>query len=132
MPTAEIPVVSMSDIAFLLIVFFLCATQFMQRGMRLDMPRAEKEQKQAQEKTVTVTIAGKDSIMLNNNSIKMEQLVPLLDKELEGKETPEERAVVVRCVNQATYELFVEVIDAIKLVRATPVLEIEEKKGGGS
>lgn len=132
-PAADIPCVSMSDVAFLLLIFFLSATQFMKKGMDLDVPSRDTE-KQAPEdqKTTTVTIIGQDKVLLNESDLPKENLLPELKKIMDkaDKKDPNARAVVVKFANAAAYGLFVEVVDTIKLVEGIPVLELEEEKAG--
>lgn len=59
---AEIPTSSMSDIAFLLIIFFMATTKFdVKEGIRIVLPQASQEQTQ---QTQTVTLTEKEMTRL--------------------------------------------------------------------
>lgn len=84
---AEIPNASMSDIAFLLIVFFMSTTKFdIQEGVKVQLNKAESVEKQEQTQEIELTEDKMTRIeILDSGLIKINNLEPRLysDDELD-------------------------------------------------
>lgn len=129
---AEIPTSSMADIAFLLIVFFLVTTTMNQdKGLSLHLPPVA-ETKEVREKNIcNVWINAQDQIAF----FESEQLtvVPLgnLRAGIEQRLAANDKLIVsLKAERGATYRMFVEVLDELKLAGATRI-SIAEPEGGG-
>ena len=119
----EIPTASMADIAFLLIVFFLVTTTMNQdKGLSLHLPPVG-ETKEVQEKNIlNVWINARDQVAFFEN----DQLTPVLFDELknriEGRLRANDKLIVsLKTERGATYRTFVDVLDELKLARATKI-----------
>ena len=128
--TAEIPTASMADIAFLLIVFFLVTTTMNQdKGLSLHLPPVA-ETKEVREKNIcNVWINAQDQIAFFEN----EQLtmVPLqnLRAGIEQRLAANDKLIVsLKAERQASYRIFVDVLDELKLSGATRI-SIAEPEG---
>ena len=128
--TAEIPTASMADIAFLLIVFFLVTTTMNQdKGLSLHLPPVA-ETKEVREKNIcNVWINAQDQIAFFEN----EQLtmVPLqnLRAGIEQRLAANDKLIVSRkAERQASYRIFVDVLDELKLSGAKRI-SIAEPEG---
>ena len=128
--TAEIPTASMADIAFLLIVFFLVTTTMNQdKGLSLHLPPVA-ETKEVREKNIcNVWINAQDQIAFFEN----EQLtiVPLqnLRASIEQRLAANDKLIVsLKAERQASYRIFVDVLDELKLSGATRI-SIAEPEG---
>ncbi|MEE2831350.1 MAG: biopolymer transporter ExbD [Candidatus Latescibacterota bacterium] len=128
--TAEIPTASMADIAFLLIVFFLVTTTMNQdKGLSLHLPPVA-ETKEVREKNIcNVWINAQDQIAFFEN----EQLtmVPLqnLRAGIEQRLAANDKLIVsLKAERQASYRIFVDVLDELKLSGAKRI-SIAEPEG---
>ncbi len=128
--TAEIPTASMADIAFLLIVFFLVTTTMNQdKGLSLHLPPVA-ETKEVREKNIcNVWINAQDQIAFFEN----EQLtmVPLqnLRAGVEQRLAANDKLIVsLKAERQASYRIFVDVLDELKLSGAKRI-SIAEPEG---
>ena len=128
--TAEIPTASMADIAFLLIVFFLVTTTMNRdKGLSLHLPPVA-ETKEVREKNIcNVWINAQDQIAFFEN----EQLtmVPLqnLRAGIEQRLAANDKLIVsLKAERQASYRIFVDVLDELKLSGAKRI-SIAEPEG---
>jgi biopolymer transport protein ExbD len=83
----EFSMASMSDMVFLLLIFFmLTSTLIAPNAIKLLLPRSNM---QTQAKPlVSVSISSGLNYYMGTSSVKFEQLEPLLKKELSGKDDP--------------------------------------------
>jgi biopolymer transport protein ExbD len=128
---AEIPTSSMADIAFLLIVFFLVTTTMNQdKGLSLHLPPVA-ETKEVREKNIcNVWINAEDEIAF----FEREQLTRVafsdLRASIEQRLAANDKLIVsLKAEREATYRIFVEVLDELKLSGATRI-SIAEPEGG--
>jgi len=123
-----IPVVAMSDIAFLLIIFFLVTTNFMKEShIRLKLPKAEAAEKEEKVKN-SVSVDENGVIWLNGaetESLKLD-LANLL-----GAKKGEHRKVFLKCHKELTYSEYMPVIQEINEAGGILVLKTDEKGPSG-
>ena len=127
----SISVAAMADIAFLLLIFFMVTSSFIEeRSLDVELPSVisekmdEKEQKQ-----ITVFVSAR-TLKLNDDELKLWQLADKLRKMLQGKETPEDRVVFLDGHGDTFYETVINVVDEINkaggiLSLVTTTTEIE-------
>ena len=90
----EVPLDSFSDIAFLLIIFFMVATTLIKtHGFMTELPSGQENTDATEDKVPSIVLSG-DIIMYNDNQMKLEQLRETLI-ELELDEKPEEKRIVM-------------------------------------
>jgi biopolymer transport protein ExbD len=125
----EPDVTSFSDLAFLLIIFFILTTAFTQiAGVKADIPSGRKSE-QKSEKTTTVSLTGK-KILLDDKEMDMADLrKKLANMELDKKKQPEERIILLEATDDVEYQRYFEVLTAIGA--AGGVVAIVEEEGGG-
>jgi biopolymer transport protein ExbD len=110
-----IPVVSMADIAFLLIIFFLLTSTFAREAgfnIRLPTATAAKETKQQQ---VVVSVNAADELFVNGNRVAADALQPTLRDALVKSGSS---SVTVDGDSAVPYGRIVFVMDAAKSVGA--------------
>ena len=126
----EIPTSSMADIAFLLIVFFLVTTTMNQdKGLSMHLPPVA-ETKEVREKNIcNVWISEQDQIaFFENDQLTM---VPFgaLRADIEQRLAANDKLIVsLKADRDATYRIFVDVLDELKLAGATRI-SIAEPEG---
>ncbi|NLL84605.1 MAG: biopolymer transporter ExbD [Lentisphaerae bacterium] len=110
-----VPTDSLSDIAFLLIIFFILATSIQKiAGFRTDLPSGSRDQQtqKADDKTPTVGLKG-DRIQFNEEDVSIDELRTKLAA-LRLKERSEERRVVLLDASAETgYQTYYSVMAAI-------------------
>jgi|SRR5690554_4425729 biopolymer transport protein ExbD len=119
---AEIPTSSMSDIAFLLIIFFMATTKFdVKEGIRIVLPQAADDSSgEAQSLTLTenemtrLQIIEDGSISVNNEAprfFEIGELDALIQRKLRVNQQMIFRVITNR---EATYNDMIRVVDRLK------------------
>ena len=111
--SGEIPTGSFSDIAFLLIIYFLVATTLVKvKTITADLPSGEKAAQTESDKTPIVNLRGTE-IFLNDKRMDMEMLdVRLAALELAEKE-PGERVIMLESAKGTPYETYFQALATI-------------------
>ena len=112
----EIPTDSVSDIAFLLIIFFILTTTMSKlTGFTAELPSGAAAQQQAAKtdaKTPTVQI-NNGKLLFNEQEVSMAALQErLLDLQL-AKKQGEERVVMLETAGKVDYQIYYETMAAI-------------------
>lgn len=112
----EIPTDSVSDIAFLLIIFFILTTTLSKlTGFTAELPSAAASQQQAaksETKTSSVQIAN-GKLLFNEQEVSMAALRErLLDLQL-AKKQGEEKVVMLEAAGKVNYQTYYEAMAAI-------------------
>lgn len=111
-----IPTVSMGDVAFLLLIFFMATTIFrLDQGLQIVLPRAESTEKPQREHIASIWIDQAGKISIND------RLVALADVENLIKATLLERPDAVVALNadtHAPYGVVSDVIEELKQANA--------------
>jgi biopolymer transport protein ExbD len=109
---AEIPTASMSDIAFLLIVFFMTTTIFSRdKGLKLVLPEKGSEKKVTSEAIIKVSINHLGEIFVGDDPVTLSQIQP---KVLEHLADNPKRTVILKTHAEAPYQRMIEVFDEVK------------------
>jgi biopolymer transport protein ExbD len=108
----EFSTASMSDLVFLLLIFFmLTSTLVAPNAIKLLLPQSKSKTLATQ--TVTVYINDKAEYFIGENPVANEQLEPLLSQALAGQT---EGSVVLRSDETVAVQYIVNVIDAVNKV----------------
>jgi len=109
----DIPLDSFSDIAFLLIIFFILTTSIQKMtGFQTELPAGEKSEVKQTEKTPTVNI-GAGRLLLNEKSVSLEQLAAELQALKLGTKADDQRVVLLDSAPDVEYQLYFEVMAVI-------------------
>jgi len=109
----DIPLDSFSDIAFLLIIFFILTTSIQKMtGFQTELPAGEKSEVKQTEKTPTVNI-GAGRLLLNEKSVSLEQLAAELQALQLGTKADDQRVVLLDSAPDVEYQLYFEVMAVI-------------------
>lgn len=125
------PVASFSDIAFLLIIYFLLATTLIKaEGLVTDMPQGEKSESEQMDKTPTVTVHDNG---VRFNDAAMNTIAQLRDElaalDLPERADPEQRIVLLETSGRTDYQTFFGVVGAIN--ESGGVIGLVETSGEG-
>jgi biopolymer transport protein ExbD len=112
---AGIDVTSFSDIAFLLIVFFILATTFEKvAGHMMEIPSGSTETSEVKQKQLTINVRDEQILYgENNRKLSVEELRFELAKERLAEKDEEMRMVILECSDNVRYELYYQVVMAI-------------------
>ncbi|MGD1979208.1 MAG: biopolymer transporter ExbD [Akkermansiaceae bacterium] len=120
------PASASSDIAFILIIFFLvCAAVQPESGIAQVLPKTEeKTEKREQSKNLEVSIT-RSSIVLNGSPLQLPEFTSRLTKALAEKEREADRIVTVKSAPDTPYPLWIEVSQVIEKAGGVLTLELE-------
>jgi len=108
-----LPLDSFSDIAFLLIIFFILTTQIQKlTGFRTELPAGEKSQAETTEKTPTVGLTA-NQITFNEQAITIDQLAAELKALNLKAKPPAGRVVLLDASDDVDYQCYFEVMSLI-------------------
>ncbi len=122
----EIPSSSLSDIAFLLLVFFMVSTVFaIEEGLLLQLPSKEGVVKKISRKNIMVIAAHNSGVVtVDEEPIPVHQIKARVEQAI--MDNPKV-VIVVETDRDARYGLMVDVLDELKLAHATRIsLKVRE------
>lgn len=123
------PVGSFSDVAFLLIIFFILTTTFQKTtGFLTEIPSGAKGE--AQEKTTTVAL-HEDKITLNDESVTIGELRRRLKELRLDQEEGDAKMVLLTATGDVKYQNYFETMATISAAGGAIVIEREEEGKGG-
>ena len=129
--SAEIDVGAFSDIAFLLIIFFVLTTTFVKPfGHKLDIPSGSSDKSRKEEKQLTINLRpGQISYGEKGQSLTVDQLRQrLLAQDFKSKK-PEKRMVIVECSQDLPYDEYFPV--AMAVTESGGVIAMLDDEEGG-
>jgi len=124
----EIPSSSLSDIAFLLLIFFMVSTVFaIEEGLLLQLPSKEGVVKKISRKNImVVTVHAGGAVTIDDEVIAIEAIKDRVEQAIAENDKV---VIVVETDREAPYGLMVDVLDELKLARATRIsLKALDKK----
>ena len=124
-PAPYIPFISLADIAWQIIIFFLLAATFAKSdSLNLDLPGASSDKSRSAAPTITVE-AGENALSINGQRVAFESLEGRIRELLAGKKTEAQRTVVVLAKNDLSFQRHVDVMYAVQ--RAGGILVMSEE-----
>lgn len=109
----SVPTDSISDIAFLLIIFFILTTSIQRlTGFRTELPSGERAAVQQAEKTPTVAVHD-GTVALDGESVSLDQLRLKLEALQLHDKTNEAKVVILESAGAVNYQQYFEVMAAI-------------------
>ncbi|HHI88241.1 MAG TPA: biopolymer transporter ExbD [Candidatus Cloacimonetes bacterium] len=113
---SEIPNASMSDIAFLLLIFFMVSTTFVkEKGLKVNLPRAQTVQKINRRNATTIYISRSGLISIDDFATQVDQIQFVMQKKL-----VENPAMITsfRTDKDTEYGIMVDVMNELKRANA--------------
>lgn len=116
-PKAEINVVPYIDVMLVLLVIFIATAPVVMQGVTVDLPQAEAETMNEDQKTpiiATVDKVGRYYVTIDTNNVKMgslDELTAYVSSELQKDLT---RPVVVQGDAQVPYDNVIQLMNALK------------------
>jgi biopolymer transport protein ExbD len=125
--SGDIPTDSFSDIAFLLIIYFLEATTLVKvKTITADLPAGEKSTQAQSDKTPIVNLRGSE-VFFNDKAVSIEELEDRLAALELSKQEPEKRVVMLESANGTPYDNYFKALAAISSNNGVVALVEEEK-----
>jgi len=123
---SEVPVSAFSDIAFLLIIFFILATTLVQvSGVVTEIPSGEQAQTQQEKETPTVRLKG-DRVLLGEKHVDMKELRRRLAKMKLHEKTGDAKVVLLEASGNVTYQTYFDVMASISAAGGVTAILQEE------
>jgi len=113
---SEIPNASMSDIAFLLLLFFMVSTTFVkEKGLKVDLPRAEAIQKINRQNAATIYVSRSGLISIDDFATQVDQIQFVMQNKI-----AENPALITsfRTDKDTEYGIMVDVMNELKRANA--------------
>lgn len=111
--SGEIPTDSFSDIAFLLIIYFLVATTLIKvKSVTADLPAGEKSNQAQSEKTPIINLRGAE-VFFNDKKTSMKELNERLAALELAKQEAEKRVIMLESAQGTPYESYFQALAAI-------------------
>jgi biopolymer transport protein ExbD len=108
-----IPTDSFSDIAFLLIIYFLVATTLIKvKSITADLPAGEKSTQAQSEKTPIINLRGEE-VFFNDKKTSMKELNERLAALELAKQEAEKRVIMLESAQGTPYENYFQALAAI-------------------
>lgn len=124
--TAEIPMASLADIAFLLLIFFLVTTTIdVDKGIGLTLPAKGQETKVRSKNITNLLINAQGEILLDNEIVRLEEINQIVRRKIE--ENPN-LIISVKADRETEYDVYVKVLDELKIANATRISIAEPEK----
>ena len=117
--TGAIPEGGMADIAFLLLVFFLVTTTIdMDKGLGIILPAEGQELEINKKNILKCLISSSGAVLLGGEPVELKDLSRRVQEELREND---KLIVSVKAHEKAQYDVYIEVLDQLKLAKATRI-----------
>ena len=127
-PEPHIPFISLADIAWQIIIFFLLAAVFASpNALKLDVPTASAKQPNAQAPPKMITVQATEAqVLLDGKPVPVEMLQSTIANLLKNKTTEQEKAVIIEGKDDLSFQRDAEIMYAIQ--QAGGILVMQEEK----
>jgi biopolymer transport protein ExbD len=128
--STQLSLPSTSDIAFLLLIFFLATTIFdLEQGIYMVLPGQQSQSVRVRRDNITIVKAYADgSITIDNQAVQVSQIRPII----QGKLVQNAKTVVVIETHpDAGYGLMVDILDELRLAEARTI-SLKTMRGNGA
>jgi biopolymer transport protein ExbD len=117
--TGAIPEGGMADIAFLLLVFFLVTTTIdMDKGLGIILPAEGQELEINKKNILNCLISSSGAVLLGGEPVEIKNLSRRVQEKLREND---KLIVSVKAHEKAQYDVYIEVLDQLKLAKATRI-----------
>ena len=122
----DIPMASLADIAFLLLIFFLVTTTIdVDRGIGLTLPAKGEETEVRTKNIANLLINAQGEVLLDNEPVSVNDVNRVIKLKLQANPL---LIVSVKTDRQTKYEVYVQVLDELKIAKATRISIAEPEK----
>lgn len=126
-PEPMVPMASMSDIAFLLIIFFMVSTTFMKEaGIKAKPPKAKQGEELKKKSLATITVDENGESYFDGDKLSIASLGKAIQERI-AQRNPKDRIVVLKCDKEIKSVYFIKAIEQISQAGATLEIWVEPK-----
>ena len=126
---AEPPAGASSDIAFILIVFFLvCASVQPEQGRPQEIPKTEEEPDRKEESKNPEVELTRTLVILNGDPLKDKSFESRIIDLLSGKQNDEDRIVMLKSRKDVSYERWIKFTGLVEKAGGIVTLQLEEEQ----
>ncbi len=116
---AEIPMSSLADIAFLLLIFFLVTTTIdMDKGLGIVLPAKGEQTEVAKQNISNLLVNASGQILLDEEQVSLRDIQQLVEQKLQQNPN---LIISVKTARQTTYQRYVDVLDELKQANANRI-----------
>ncbi|MCK4774789.1 MAG: biopolymer transporter ExbD [Candidatus Krumholzibacteria bacterium] len=128
-PSTEFSASAMSDIAFLLLIFFLVTTIFaLERGIPMLLPGQKSDNVKVKRKNImTVKAYANGSVTIDDDPVKVSGIRPIVEERLARND---KTIIVIETHPDSEYGLMVDILDELRLAKARTI-SLRTMAGGG-
>jgi biopolymer transport protein ExbD len=128
-PSTEFSSGAMSDIAFLLLIFFLVTTIFaLEQGIPMALPGQQSTDIKVKRKNIlTVRAFANGSVTVDDDPVLVEDIQNIIERRLAKNE---KLIIVIETHPDAEYGIMVDILDELRLARARTI-SLKTMSGGG-
>jgi biopolymer transport protein ExbD len=117
--TGTIPDSGMADIAFLLLIFFLVTTTIdMDKGLGIILPAEGQELEINKKNILNCLISASGAVLLGGEPVELKNLSRRVQEKLREND---KLIVSVKAHEKAQYDVYIQVLDQLKLAKATRI-----------
>ncbi len=122
----EIPMASLADIAFLLLIFFLVTTTIdVDRGIGLTLP-AKGEETEVRSKNITnILLNAQGEVAIDGEMVALHDIARVIREKIAENEN---LIVSVKTDRLTKYDVYVQALDELKVAKATRISIAEPEK----
>ena len=121
--TGTIPDGGMADIAFLLLIFFLVTTTIdMDKGLGIILPAEGQELEINKKNILNCLISASGAVLLGGEPVELKNLSRRVQEKLREND---KLIVSVKAHEKAQYDVYIQVLDQLKLAKATRISTAE-------
>lgn len=99
------------DIIFLLLLFFLLTSVFMEPGIPVELPESATAEFQDEQKEIVIALSRSGEISVNSSSVTYDELPAALSMLFQSST---KRNVIVNVDKATPFDAFIRVVDAVK------------------
>ncbi len=124
--TSEIPMASLADIAFLLLIFFLVTTTIdVDKGIGLTLPAKGQETEVRTKNITNLLINAQGEVLLDDQVVPIDEINRLVREKLAQND---KLIISVKTDRKTKYDVFIQALDELKLAGATRISIAEPEK----
>lgn len=122
-PTTDFSLASISDIVFLLLIFFMLTSSFVQPGVKVDLPTGSSQKPSKGQ--VTITVTKEHEFYWNSEKIEKEQIKKRLEQMVQ--KDPKNRVITLRTDKETIMEDAAFVINAVAEIGGAVVIATKRR-----